>query len=637
MIGLDPVKVDTAGSQIRKVLNILDDITSNVRTALLRSEMTSSHPDRLDDIDFEFTLLDEIIRQRAVLACEYQLDLSNPSRTPTDRLWDQLLDPDNATDPLRGDDAVTILLENLLLADQDGNEIIDHAELERFSKEGSNLGTRHAALYLLNFPELVEELSWGRRGFAAEDLEDFLTENAEIREFATEAQERLKSGGDFPSFKFSTGTIMNADRLLTAAINRHTYANDPESARSFILNMPNAAHYETTISTQKVHDAALAVLHDTAKNGVLENDLRMRGLLLEYLPESNGGYRNLEMARFYARLGLEIDRLINAGIIDRNDPMFSGASWLLFGAGAVFSVGTTIRGEDKGYNVTVMEVMQQSFADGNQRIFSNVVPYFVDFLAIFADGEVTEERVIKMLGQFGDGQRELRLAFAALIGVLVSDDPAERAELQFVSNICVGLHEQTIIDDLLDLDQIGFVNKLGGRIVSAFAATMNPEPGTVSGINVFGPFQSRSAGQIATDDGTLTNPIGHNDNGQAEGPSIPIGGDIPESTYTNSALDGFEVLAKYNPASLDLDSLGLPFDLSSLPDIESVVHGTGLSDDAKDWLAADPDLEVDDWTAHADRMKYIAVYFWLYQNHPVMFESAEFLASQTPNPFPPVP
>lgn len=625
MIGIDPANVDTAGSQIRKVLDILDDINTDIRVALHQSSLARSHPDRIDDIDFELTLLDEIIRQRAAQASAFHLDLPTSGRPMMNQLWDHLLDPENAKDPLRGDDAVIILLDNLMLADQDGNEIIDLAELERLSIEGDSRGTRHSALYLLQFPELREELSWGRRGFAAEDLEDFLTENAEIREFAVQAQEQLKAGGDFPSFELSTGTTMNADELLQSAINRHVYANDPEGARTFILNMPNAAHYQTTVSIQKVNDTALAVLHSTAKRGVPINDLRTLGLLLEYLPESNGGYRNLEMSRFYAQLGLEVKRLVNAGIIDQNDPMFSGASWLLFGAGAVFSVGTTIRGEDKSYNFTVMDVLQESFADGNQRIFSNVVPYFVDFLEIFGDGQVTEDRVIKMLSQFGDGQKELRLAFAALIGVLNSDDPIERRELQFVSNICIGLHEQTIINDLLDLDQIGFINNVGARAMSGAMSVFSLS------------FESRTAGQLATDDGTLTNPIGYDDDGTAVGPQLPIGADLLDDTYAIRDLDGFEVLANHNPADLDLDSINLPFDLSGLPDIASVVYGTGLSDDVNDWLAADSDIEVDDWTAHADRMKFILDYFWKYQQHPVMFESAEFLASQKPAPFGPVP
>ncbi|MEO6082734.1 MAG: hypothetical protein ABIQ18_06470, partial [Umezawaea sp.] len=89
-------------------------------------------------------------------------------------------------------------------------------------------------------------------------------------------------------------------------------------------------------------------------------------------------------------------------------------------------------------------------ARGNLKVFEEIGREFARFLAEFDDPAAEHDE--RRIGEFCDalrpgeppeGQRYLRQAFPRYHRAMITRDPKQRAELLFLANIEIGLHEQT--------------------------------------------------------------------------------------------------------------------------------------------------------------------------------------------------
>ena len=167
-----------------------------------------------------------------------------------------------------------------------------------------------------------------------------------------------------------------------------------------------------------------------------------------------------------------------------------GANWCTFAVWASRQAGQTIRGEDvlaileqhirndhglvNGINRLWRRVFVQAIEDsasksslflrimmrgplarasdavarGNRKVYAEIAREFARFLSLFdADGLSTEAFAAFLdglrPGPPPDGQDYLRRAFTGYAAALRTADPIEGAELLFLANLDIGLHEQT--------------------------------------------------------------------------------------------------------------------------------------------------------------------------------------------------
>ena len=217
--------------------------------------------------------------------------------------------------------------------------------------------------------------------------------------------------------------------------------------------------------------------------------------------------RNLKITQSYYRLAEEM-RGFGWGV---------NASWLSFGAYASKTAGYSIRHELlpddlervfrsfylyrrmmrllRRFLVSVderdqeMDVISQILAgislrisEGNLLVFAELAPAFNELAAEFArDDEFDEEKLERYLARYEPGaveeggQDHNIEAFRAYYEAKFADEPDRKAELLFLANMLVGLHEQTRlqpmiteamympVDEVLG-EQVQMITPLGNRI-----------------------------------------------------------------------------------------------------------------------------------------------------------------------------
>lgn len=217
--------------------------------------------------------------------------------------------------------------------------------------------------------------------------------------------------------------------------------------------------------------------------------------------------RNLWITNHYHRLAVNFP---GAG---------GGANWCTFAVWASRQAGQTIRGEDvldvierrlgrdsrliDGINrlwrgvfvyaiehpesrraralriVTVGPLARASdaVARGNRKVYEEIAREFARFLPLCRNGAIAPDDLATFLeglrpGDAPEGQDYLRRAFTHYAAALETTDPVARAELVLLSNVMIGLHEQTRLQpEILEALEVPFAtfDDVGRRLLQVFA------------------------------------------------------------------------------------------------------------------------------------------------------------------------
>lgn len=668
MPGLDPDLLDLASRHLRDCSDALDDAEVSIRTAMLLSSLGGNALGELDEIDYEVSTLAEILARRSQLAAGFNLHQVSTSTGLHDELWQHLLEPGNERASVVGDRALRLIKASFASIDTSGNARLSESELIEAAAHHHDIEVRASAKHLLDNDYLY--ITYGRSfspfdpdthdellihagvlgvdtaeyvqdhlllegagpdadmvTITVEDLDTFLAGNAELASLLPQAVNALHSCGVGEELTFELqGWTANAEQIIAEAINRGVHSEDGVAAKAFVLSLPLPTGDLPLIPISLIHGKALEQLHRSAVMFEQPGDLVSLSIILSHLPESNDGYRNSQINRSYAILAQTIDRILNGSAAGNPEhPDYLGANWAAFGTSASFSVGPTIRGEQKSYFATVPEIVQQFFAVGNQRIFASIAPQLARFGALFATGDPTGAMATEFLNGFGHGERELQLGFAAMLGATMTEDLGEARRLIAIANGFLGIHEQAIINNDLNLDKMPLYARAGGRLATTVMGLLKQPIPFVEG-------ESRSAGEIATDDGFLLMPTSVDEFGNFEGTEIPIGQPLPSQPGIHPDLASLDLSGEHNPINLDLSDLGLGDWVDDVSQPSSALDGTGLSTDYNDWLTNDGDITVADWTVFDDRMKFIVALFIANQFSSDLFESLDFIVANTPDP-----
>lgn len=112
-------------------------------------------------------------------------------------------------------------------------------------------------------------------------------------------------------------------------------------------------------------------------------------------------------------------------------------------------------------------------ARGNRKVYQEIAREFARFLPLCQSGAVSADALAKFLGGLRpgdppDGQDYLRRAFTHYAAALQATDAPDRAELGLLSNLMIGLHEQTRLQpEILEALEVPFgtFTEVGGRLL----------------------------------------------------------------------------------------------------------------------------------------------------------------------------
>lgn len=217
--------------------------------------------------------------------------------------------------------------------------------------------------------------------------------------------------------------------------------------------------------------------------------------------------RNLWITNHYHRLAVSFPS--GAG---------GGANWCTFAVWASRQAGQTIRGEDvldvierrlgresrlinginrlwRGVFVYAMEHPESkraralrivtagplsrasdAVARGNRKVYEEIAREFARFLPLCRNGVIAPNELAVFLaglrpGDAPEGQDYLRRAFTHYAAALETADPVARAELVLLSNLMIGLHEQTRLQpEILEALEVPFAtfDDVGRRLLHVF-------------------------------------------------------------------------------------------------------------------------------------------------------------------------
>lgn len=265
------------------------------------------------------------------------------------------------------------------------------------------------------------------------------------------------------------GMISFGDVAATA-VNMQAFEDRPEVAADFVLGLE---------STNDHRDASGNFLHiqwfsDSGVRNLASEALSTAPLLsdqvalVERLPESPGGIRNLAITEYYRRMGEDINLILNpdgnGGALTVDSQGSTGTNWFMQGTFASASVRPVLV-EDSGYSVVGAGwAARQSMADGNQLLFGSLAPAAAAFIETFPPGtEPTQADIEEFLdGErangvplFDEGDRQLRDAFLLMLDASTDSDPVTRQQTAFQASLLIGVHEQALVDPFVDraLDQ----------------------------------------------------------------------------------------------------------------------------------------------------------------------------------------
>ncbi|MEM7272865.1 MAG: hypothetical protein AAF547_07290 [Actinomycetota bacterium] len=295
--------------------------------------------------------------------------------------------------------------------------------------------------------------------------------NVPIIELAAEAEREGLADGPALTGTYRDG-VSYID-VVGAAINRHAFANDPAAAFDFVTKLDTSfddlSGKSSGFDIRLVDDDALRVLAGAALAGT--DDFVEQTLVVSYLPESEGGVRNLLITAYYAEIAKRMNHRLNAHLVDPSDPGavgHSGAHWAMMAPHASNGVRPVITADLTAFGLAPSGDDRQSAADGNQYIFGTIGPAYAEFLATFPAGEevtladlrdfVDPDRRIGDTGHqlFRPGQADLRDGFVYYAAALQETDPVRRQELVFTGNLLLATSEQGgaqhWIEKITDLD-----------------------------------------------------------------------------------------------------------------------------------------------------------------------------------------
>ncbi|MEM7321458.1 MAG: hypothetical protein AAF531_00105 [Actinomycetota bacterium] len=296
-------------------------------------------------------------------------------------------------------------------------------------------------------------------------------QNVPIIELAAEAENQGLSDG--PGLTGSYHDGVSYTDVVGAVINRHAFANDPDGAYRFVTQLPTSfddlSGKSSGFDIRLAEDDALRALAGAALGGA--DGFVEQTLVVSYLPESEGGVRNLLITAYYAEIAKRMNHRLNAHLVDPSDPTavgHSGAHWAMMAPHASNGVRPVITADLSAFGLEPSLGDRQAAADGNQYIFGTIGPTYAAFLDAFPPGrEITEGRIAAFVNParryggtghsiFRPGQADMRDGFVYYAAAIEEDDPVRRQELVFTGNLLLATFEQAgaqhWIEQITDLD-----------------------------------------------------------------------------------------------------------------------------------------------------------------------------------------
>lgn len=266
------------------------------------------------------------------------------------------------------------------------------------------------------------------------------------------------------------GRISFGDVVATA-VNMQAFEGRAVAANEFVSGLPSTNDHRdgsgTFLHIEWFSDAGVRALAGEALSAA--PSLFEQVSVVERLPESPGGVRNLAITEYYRRMGADIDRILNpdgdGGVLALDAQGSTGTNWFMQGTFASAAIRPVLV-DDAGYFVVGAGwSARQSMADGNQLLFGSLAPVAATFIEAFPPGttptraEISDFFAEKLRSNetplFDDGDRQLRDAFALLLDASTDRDPVTRQQTTFRASLLIGVHEQALVDPFVDraLDQ----------------------------------------------------------------------------------------------------------------------------------------------------------------------------------------
>jgi hypothetical protein len=366
---------------------------------------------------------------------------------------------------------------------------------------------------------------------------------------------------------------ISRDDVLSLLINQQALVADAALARWIVpRKFPNVAFGDKSMDFRLTSNDGLKALARAALSDA--TTLREQVEVVAFLPESSNGVRNQLITAYYTVVGREKTAWLNPTLKDPlnvQDPMHTGWDWLVIGANASNSVGSTIRGERIiGGTMIPNPPTRNSMADGNQQIFTDVAIRNAALIEKFPTGTAATfdtlsqflDKAIYVNGKamFVDGDRQMRDSMFFSLAARESTDPLKRKILSYQSTASTAIHEQAAIQtQLVNLfGQTWSDDGIVGLVANVATAAIGSSPEQL-GNKVVGKLQ-----------------LGADKNSKIV---MGLADDVPESTK-----------AKFNPiAKLDLTTTLSPKGIKSV-----VVGGKAVNLDGSN-------LELDNITGWAEK------------------------------------
>ncbi len=281
------------------------------------------------------------------------------------------------------------------------------------------------------------------------------------------------SSGD-PAYSILTlngdGRISFGDVVATA-VNTQAFEGRAVEARDFTMGLPSTNDFRdgtgNILQIKWFSDSGVRALAQEALTAT--PSLSEQVGVVERLPESPGGIRNLAITVYYRRIGADIDLILNpdgdGGVLPLDAEGSTGTNWFMQGAFASSAVRPVLVDND-GYSlVTAGWAARQSMADGNQLLFGSLAPAAAAFIEAFPPGSRPTQAEIEGFFRggerangrplFEDGDRQLRDGFALMLDAAGDPNPVTRQQTTFRASLMIGVHEQALVDPFVDraLDQ----------------------------------------------------------------------------------------------------------------------------------------------------------------------------------------
>jgi len=271
--------------------------------------------------------------------------------------------------------------------------------------------------------------------------------------------------GDFSLAAFDFDGRISFGDVVATAVNTQAFEGRSADARDFVMGLPSTNdHRDGSGNYLPIQWFSDSGVRNLAQSALLATPLLSEQVgVVERLPESPGGIRNLAITEYYRRIGGELNEILNpdgaGGVLPLDAQGSTGTSWFMQGTFASAGIRPVLV-DNAGYGpFTAGWAARQEMADGNQLLFGSLASPAAAFIEAFPPGtEPTETDIARFFNGeradgtplFADGDRQMRDSFALLLEAATDPHPVTRQQTTFQSSLLLGVHEQALVDPFVD-------------------------------------------------------------------------------------------------------------------------------------------------------------------------------------------